>query len=216
MDRIEEQNAMRCPSFERIIDYLDNRLSEAEASLVAKHIADDCPVCGESRDWYQRVRIAAASDDTVAPPPWVLKRAVKIFEMQRDRPKLATRIGQAIAALVFDSFASHALAGVRSTETANRQLLYRAGDYSIDLQIALSGHTRADLIGQVLKESEPTFESVAGLKLDIARGDKIVCSAVTDAMGEFKVSGMERGVYNLRVELFEGSITVPDLPVIES
>lgn len=207
---------MKCPSFERLIDYLDNRLPEAEAAGVATHLATSCAVCGESRDWYQRVRIAAASDDTLAPPPWVLKRAVRIFEMQRDRPRLAARIGQAIASLVFDSLTRPALAGVRSTETANRQLLYRAVDYSIDLQIAPSEHTRADLIGQVLKEGEPSFESVAGLKLDIARGGKIVCSAVTDEMGEFKVSGMEQGVYDLRVELSEGSITVPDLPVSES
>lgn len=206
---------MKCPTFERIIDYLDNRLPEAEAARVATHLADDCAVCGESRDWYQRVRIAAASDDTVAPPPWVLKRAVKIFEMQRDRPRLATRLGQAIASLVFDSFAGPALAGVRSTETADRQLLYRAGDYSIDLQIARSEHARADLNGQVLKESDPTFESVSGLKLDIARDARVVLSAVTNEIGEFKISGIELGVYDLRIELSEGNITVPDLPVSE-
>lgn len=207
---------MKCPSFERIIDYLDNRLPEAEAASVATHLADDCEVCGESRDWYQRVRTVAATDETVAPPPWVLKRAVRIFEMQRDRPGLVERIRHAVASLVFDSFGGAALAGVRSTETANRQLLYRAGEYNIDLQIVPSDYPLAELIGQVLKENEPTFESVAGLKLDITRGDSIVCSAVTGAMGEFKVSGVEQGVYNLRVELPEGSITVPDLPVSES
>ena len=207
---------MKCPSFERIIDYLDNRLPDTESSRVAAHLSRDCAVCGESRDWYQRVRTSVASDNTVAPPPWVIKRAFRIFEAQRDRPRLAARIGQAIASLVFDSVARQPLAGVRSTETSNRQLLYRAGDYSIDLQIASSEHTRADLIGQVLRESEPTFESVAGLKLDIERGGEIVCSAVTDEMGEFKISGMEQGVYNLRVELSEGTITVPGLPVSES
>jgi hypothetical protein len=207
---------MKCPSFERIIDFLDHRVSEAEASRVAKHLAGDCAACGESRDWYQRVRITAASDDTVAPPPWALKRAVRILETERNRPGLAARIGQAIASLVFDSVARQPLAGVRSTETANRQLLYRAGNYSIDLQVAPSEHARADLIGQVLQESEPTFESVAGLKLDVECDGKIVCSTVTDEMGEFKVTGLQLGVYNLRVELSEGSITVPDLPVSES
>jgi hypothetical protein len=207
---------MKCPSFERLIDYLDNRLPDSEAAGVATHLATSCAACAESRDWYQQVRSVAASDDSVEPPPWVLKRAVRIFDTQRHRPKLVARLGQAIASLVFDSFAHPALAGVRSTETANRQLLYRAGDYSIDLQIVPSEHTRADLIGQVLRESDPTFESVSGLKLGIARGDKIVFSAVTGEMGEFKVSGMEQGVYDLRVELSEGSITVPDLPVSES
>lgn len=207
---------MKCPSFERLIDYLDKRLPEAESAGVAAHLATSCADCAEIRDWYQLVRKVAASDDTVAPPPWVLKRAVRIFDTQRGRPKLAARIGQAIAALVFDSFARPALAGVRSTETANRQLLYRAGDYTIDLQIAPSEHTRADLIGQVLKQGDPTFESVAGLSLGIALGDSVVFSTVTDEMGEFKVSGLEQGIYDLRVELSDGSITVPNLPLIES
>ncbi len=207
---------MKCPSFERLIDYLDNRLPEAEAAGVATHLATSCADCAESRDWYQLVRNAATSDDTVAPPPWVLKRAVRVFDTHRDRPKLAARIGQVIAALVFDSFARPALAGVRSTETANRQLLYRAGDYSIDLQIAPSEHTRADLIGQILKEGDPSFESVAGLNFGIARGGETVFSALTDEMGEFKVSGIEQGIYDLQVELSEGSITVTNLPLIES
>jgi hypothetical protein len=210
MDRIETKT-MKCPSFERLIDYLDNRLPEAKAASVATHLATCCAACGEKRDWYQQVRLVAASDDTVEPPPWVLKRAVRIFDTQRHRPRLAKRIGEAIASLVFDSFAGPALAGVRSTETAERQLLYRAGDYSIDLQIAPSERARADLIGQVLKESDSSYESVSGLKLDIARDAKVVFSAVTNELGEFKISGMELGVYDLRVELSEGNITVPDL-----
>lgn len=215
MDK-DRDKAMKCPNFERLIDYLDSRLTGAEAARVATHLAAGCATCDETRDWYAQVRAAAASDDSVAPPVWAFKRALKIFDTQLRHPKLAERIGQAIASLVFDSFARPALTGVRSTETVNRQLLYRAGDCSIDLQIAPSEHRRADLIGQVLRESDPAFESVSGLKVGIAREGKIAFSAVTDAMGEFKVSGMAQGVYDLRIELPEGSITVPDLPVSES
>jgi hypothetical protein len=206
---------MRCPGFERLIDYLDNRLAESDRASVGAHLATGCMACGENRTWYERVRLAASTDDSVAPPPWVFKRAVKIFE-KTQRPGLAERVGQAIASLVFDSFARPALAGVRASETANRQLLYRAGDYSIDLQIVQSDPPNAELIGQVLREGEANFESVSGLKLEIVQGDRSVSSAVTDQMGEFRVSGIEHGVYDLRVELSEGNITVPDLPIIES
>lgn len=206
---------MRCPGFERLIDYLDNKLAEAERADVAAHLASGCVACGETRDWYANVRLATSTDDSVAPPPWVFKRAVRIFDAAQ-RPRLAERIGQAIASLVFDSFARPALAGVRSSETANRQLLYRAGDYSIDLQISPSEETSAGLIGQVLREGEANFESVSGLKLEIVRGKNSVYSAMTDEMGEFKVSGVEHGVYDLRIELSEGNITIPDLPISES
>jgi hypothetical protein len=206
---------MNCPGFERLIDFLDDRLDEAEAARMADHLSTNCNTCDESRDWYLKIKTIAASDDSIAPPSWVFKRAVRIFETAR-RPRLAARVGQAIASLVFDSLARPALAGVRSTETANRQLLYSAGDYTVDLQVAVAEHARADLIGQVLMEGEATFDSVSGLKLDIARGGNVVFSVTTDEMGEFKFSGLEYGVYDLRVELSEGSITVPDLPISES
>lgn len=209
---------MNCPSFERLVDFLDKRLDGVESAAVASHLETSCAACTEVAGWYERVRVITASDESVAPPSWVLKRAVRILDTRRHRssPGITGRVGHAIASLVFDSFARPALVGVRSTETANRQLLYRAGDYSVDLQIALTEHSRVDLIGQVLKEGEPWFESVSGLKLDIAHSGRIVFSATTDEMGEFKVSGIEQGVYDLRVQLPDGSITAPDMPLSES
>ena len=207
---------MKCPSFERLIDYLDSRLPEAEATVVATHLATNCTACAESSDWYLQVRTVAKTDDSVEPPAWVVKRALRLFEAEGHRPGLVARLGQAMASLVFDSFSRPALAGVRSTETANRQLLYSAGDYSIDLQIVSSEDAHADVIGQLLRESESTFESVSGLKLEIEREGKVLFSVFTDEMGEFRVSGIDQGTYDLRVELPEGSITVSDLPVTAS
>ena len=207
---------MKCPSFEKLVDFLDERLDQAETSAVATHLATDCAVCTKTTGWYERVRLVATSDDSVAPASWVFKRAVRIFDTQRHRPGLTERMGQAIASLVFDSFARPALVGIRSTETANRQLLYRVGDFSVDLQIAPIEQARADLRGQVLKEGEASFDAVSGLKLELARGGKIVLSAVTDDIGEFSLRGIEQGVYDLRVQLPDGSITVPDMPISES
>jgi hypothetical protein len=209
------EKKMTCPSFERLVDYLDERLEEAQSSEVAAHLAGGCAACTETAGWYQRVRLITASDDTIAPPSWVFKRALNIIEKRRSLPALIERVGQSVASLVFDSFSGPVLAGVRSTETADRQLLYRAGDYSVDLQITPSENSRADLIGQVLQEGA-SLGSVSRLKLDILSVGQVVASAVTDDMGEFRVSGMKQGVYDLRVELPEGNITVPAVPITES
>jgi hypothetical protein len=208
---------MNCPSFEQLVDFLDQRLDEAEATAVARH-KTSCAACSQAIGWYERVRVVTASDDSIAPPSWVLKRAVRIFGARRQgsSTRLTERIGQAIASLVFDSFARPALAGVRSTETANRQLLYRSGDYSVDLHIAPSERSKLELIGQVLKEREPSFESVSGLKLDLARSGRVLLTTVTDEVGEFKVSEIEPGTYDLRVQLPEGSITLRDVPMDDS
>lgn len=207
---------MNCPNFERLVDFVDNRLEERDAAHVAAHLASGCGVCGETTTWYERVRHTVESDDSVAPPSWVFKRAVRIFDApQRKGLRLTERIGHAIASLVFDSFARPALVGVRSTETANRQLLYRADDYSIDLQISGLEHSRADLMGQILKEHGEGFDTVCGLKLELAREDDVTIPAVTNEIGEFKLTGLGQGVYQLRVALSEGSITVPNIPVGE-
>jgi hypothetical protein len=206
---------MRCPSFEKLIDYIDNRLAEPDRAKVAEHLATGCGSCAENRDWYERVRLTASTDDSVAPPSWVLKRAVRIFEAA-ERPRISERIKQVIASLVFDSFARPSLAGVRSSETVNRQLLYRAGEYNIDLQIASFASTSTELMGQILREGDANFESVSGLTIEVAREKEKVLSTVTDEMGEFRINGLESGVYELRIELSEGNITVPALPLVES
>jgi len=207
---------MKCPNFERLVDFVDKRLEEREAARVATHLASGCGVCGETTSWYAHVRETVEADDSVAPPSWVFKLALRIFDTpQRKGLRLTERLGNAIASLVFDSFARPVLVGVRSTETANRQLLYRADDYTVDLQISGLEHKSADLMGQILKEHEEGFESVCGLKLELARQDHVTISAVTNDIGEFKLSGIGQGIYELRVALSEGSITVPNIPVGE-
>lgn len=203
---------MKCPGFERLVDYLDGKLTREEGEMVEAHLSAGCPSCVEARDWYTQVRQIAASDDSQEPPAWVLKRAFRIFEAKR-RPRLAERIGQVVASLVFDSLMRPALSGVRSTETTNRQLLYRANDYSIDLQISPSD-AGADLIGQVLREGEDAFESVSNLELRLTGENSY--AATTDAMGEFAIRGIEHGVYDLRVELGSTSLIVPGLPITQS
>jgi hypothetical protein len=207
---------MNCPSFESLVDFVDKRLAEPEAARVAAHLATGCGLCDETTSWYERVRLTADADDSTEPPSWVFKRAVRIFVTQPRSPRLVQRIGDAIASLIFDSFSRPALVGIRATETANRQLLYRANDYSIDLQVTALEHSSADLTGQILKEGGEEFDSVCGLKLELARAGNVIASAVTNDIGEFKVSGIEHGVYDLQVELSEGKITVPRIPVGES
>ena len=207
---------MKCPGFERLIDYLDHQLAAAESDRVSAHIAAGCPECTENRVWYEQVQAITAGDDSIEPPPWALKRAFRIFESRQSRPRLVERIGQAVARLVFDSLSLPATAGIRSTDIMGRQLLYRADDYSVDLQIAPAGHTGADITGQVLKEGEAAFESVAGLEVRLSRAGEARNSTVTDRMGGFTIHGVESGHYDLTIEIGEKLITLAGLPVEHS
>lgn len=206
---------MRCPGFERLIDYLENRLDAEQAQSIAAHLASGCGNCEDSRQWYQQVATITASDDTAEPPAWVLRRAIQLFDNRLTQPGLIERIGRSIAALVFDSFAQPAIAGVRSTETASRQLLYRAEHYNIDLQINPSDKSNATVMGQILRKDDLRFESVSKIPLSLVRKGEAVVSTVTNDTGEFILPEIGCGEYDLLIDTRDLSITVTGLPVTE-
>ncbi len=206
---------MSCPGFERIIDYLDGRLDSEPAVEVAAHIAAGCSRCAADLAWYERVKAVAAADDTIEPPPWVLKRAVRLFETARSRAGVRAALGRLVASLLFDSQTRPMPAGIRLTAPADRQLLYRAGAYTVDLQIA-SLDARAQLSGQVLKEGEFKFESVAGSKVLLLSDEEPLASTVANNFGEFTLPSVVCGQYDLRIETGDADITVVGLTISET
>lgn len=204
---------MKCPTFEQLIDYCDGQLDERDAQPIATHFAAGCCKCEDNRQWYERVRRVAASDDSREPPPWVLKGALKLFDKTRWQDRPVDNLGRIVASLVFDSLSQPALAEVRSAEMSDRQLLYRAGRYSIDLQIAFSDRSTAELNGQLLREDESGFKSVAALSLDLMDKNERLHSTITNEVGEFTIKNVKFGDYDMLIETREGVINVLGFPV---
>lgn len=205
---------MTCPGFEQLIDYVDGSLDQAAVESIASHLAGDCGRCESDRSWYQQVKLVAADDDSIEPPPWVLKRALRLINSPV-RASIGARVGRIVASLLFDSLKRPALEGVRSAGAEGRQLLYRAEDYSIDVQIAASDQMRAEMTGQILREGELMFESVAGIQLSLMRNGGTILSTVTNDRGEFTIGSIEFGSYDLRVDANEASITIVSLPITD-
>jgi hypothetical protein len=207
---------MNCPSFTNLIAYMDAETTEAASEALAAHLAEGCAKCAADSAWYENLKAITAGDDSQDAPQWVMKRALKLFETQAGRGNLAERIGQLVASLVFDSLARPTLAGARAPAglaATERQLLYRASHYSIDLQLAALNEGRTELSGQILREGEFQFESVAGLELSLLCKGRQVLSTMTNKFGEFSIAALQRGEYDLQIETDEISITVIGLPI---
>jgi hypothetical protein len=204
---------MHCPTFEQLVDFLDGRLALAPAAAVERHVALGCIQCDGDVAWSGRVKRVAASDDSVEPPPWVLKRALRGFDSERGVASIVSLANRVIASLVFDSLRRPTLAMSRAIGVDDRQLMYEAEPYSIDLQVASLDQARADLSGQILRRGELMFESVAGLTLNLMREGSSVLSAVTNDRGEFRVGALEGGSYDLKIEARDVSITIVGLPI---
>jgi hypothetical protein len=210
---------MKCQGFEALADYVEDRISSAEATTIATHLEMGCTRCSADVSWYQTVRSIAGTDDLMEPPPWVLKRALRIFETRTSEAGVlaqVARAGKLIAQLVFDSMQRPAIVGARSSATEARQLLYRADQYSIDLQFAFIRADRVQLTGQLLREGDFRFESVALQPLQLMREGRTVFTTMTNERGEFVFGELELGSYSLNIDVDELSITISALPIAQS
>jgi hypothetical protein len=61
-------NRKRCPSEDRLIDYLDGQVEGEEASEIESHLGE-CPVCAASAEALRRTFDIAAADRVPEPPP---------------------------------------------------------------------------------------------------------------------------------------------------
>jgi len=207
---------MKCPGLESLIDYAEGRLALQAAGAVKTHL-DGCHKCDADRRWYETTLAIASSDNSLAPPTWVLKRAFRIFEEGFTGKgvvgKLVAKARRLIAELVFDSGVQAAMAGARSSGPDPRQMLYRAAEYSIDIQLAALDQKCVGISGQLLREGELMFESVAGRRLSLVRGGTVF-STVTNDRGEFKIHAIDSGSYDLEIDTHDVNITIVGLSVM--
>lgn len=203
---------MGCPGFDQLIDFLDGGLDQKEARRVEEHLAEGCKKCVATREWYDRVRSLARGDTRFDPAPWAHRQAIALFE---ERRKLKPRLGAglAIARLIYDSLQQPLLAGTRSEGVTQRQLVYQTRDHSVELQIVPHSKTTAEVVGQVLPRGESGFASVARILIDLMRKEESVWSTLTNDNGEFIVSDVGMGEYDLLVETGGRALRIPHLDI---
>jgi hypothetical protein len=203
-----------CPAFQELIDFLDGRLGLEAAIAVEQHFASGCVKCSGDRAWYGRLRSVGRSDSRFSPPAWARDRAIHLFDEQRENASTDAFNLPEIALLAYDSAINQPMAGARASEASDRQLVYSAGAYSIDIQISTTEVSGAEVIGQILSESERGFSSVAGLLVDLVKPPRDIWSTVTNAVGEFRMIGVDFGDYELMIDTREKKLRVPALPIL--
>jgi hypothetical protein len=95
-------------------------------------------------------------------------------------PRIAT-----VARLIFDSLQQPAVASVRSSQVASKQVIYQAEPFVIDLRLeAETGRQKVSLIGQILNSRRST-RKLEGVSVILLSGDREVAKTATNAQGEF-------------------------------
>ncbi len=167
-------------------DWFDFARQQAAPALRARleqHLEKGCSRCARTVQLWRAVLDVADQEAAYRPPDEALRQLKGDFA--RRRPKGLLERVAARAALVFDSFRQPQPAGVRTAGAAPRQLLYKAGRYSIRLRLEPGTDAeRLSIVGQLVDEqhSPAAVQDIAVIAL---KGTKTVDRTLTNHLGEF-------------------------------
>ena len=167
-------------------DWFDFARQQAAPALRARleqHLEKGCSRCTQTVRLWRAVLDVADQEAAYRPPDEALRQLKGDFAL-RGPKGLLERVAEQ-AALVFDSFRQPQPAGVRTAGAAPRQLLYKAGRYSIRLRLEpASDAERLSIVGQLVDEqhSPAAVQDIAVIAL---KGTKTVDRTLTNHLGEF-------------------------------
>jgi hypothetical protein len=198
---------MKHYSLEKWVDFARNVIGKKERVAMQSHLEDGCKQCSTTLRLWQRVDEVARHKHNCEPPESFVRSIKGTFAIRG--PRRTSPGTRAVAELLFDSFRNPLLAGVRSTTTAARQLLYRVGSYRIDVRIEPRGDCdKVEVTGQILDSADPS-EGVGAAEVSLMKGNKVLAGSVTDRFGEFNLECEMGNIFNLSVILPTEQIRLP-------
>jgi hypothetical protein len=174
----------------------------------------------EDYRWVRDVRDALLAAELVEPPVWVRERARRLFSTHGPGPA-PSLVARVRAALLFDSRRrSLAPAGVRSTGVLDGpwQLLFRGGDVDVDLLVRPNQDGRTlSVRGQALPLTGGSIGVgvVEAMPADVPHrlhgAAQPMVRSELEPSGEFALSNLERGRYDVLLRFGAREIELSDL-----
>jgi hypothetical protein len=165
---------------------------------------DSCDSCRNQLKWME----IASELDPHDPPQSAVDRAVQIGHNSFGLRQLR----RVIALLTFDSFKNLAPVGIRSSESASRQMTFEGDGLEIGVWLQPSENRTITLSGQVSdKASGPINDESARVEL-VVEGDHVQTASLS-SWGEFLFTEVPEDEYDLHVYLSDKVLRIPSLPV---
>jgi len=188
-------------------------LDAARSAEIKAHFSTGCSACSENYRLMQNLLALTAGDDSFAFPEDTIQWTVNQFKAAS---AMAPWGRQFLAQLIFDSFSPARQAAVRSSPARSllsRQMLFRAGDYDIDVRLeAAERDPFLQWIGQILNKQNEQ-DGAGGLDVHLVRlpepaGPMIDLQTATDSRGMFRLTDVPAGEYDLEIRVPEGEVRI--------
>ena len=202
------------PSFAQLLDWIEGRLSEQDAALIAKRVADADEALRMTVEWLRNFS-HVSTRVTLKPLPasyhQELLRQFKARIEENPAPSLFRRL---LARLTFDSGAQLATAGVRTINGLGnqRQIVYSSdvADVVINTQPS-RGRGQMDMLGQVMPLSKAAETAFV---VQLLHNDTEFQITQADSIGEFFFEAVPPGRYGLVLSAEQLEIHTPILELL--
>lgn len=166
-------------------DYVRSTIAPDQRNRMQAHLDSGCSQCRELEALLSRFARLTAADAAFVVPEHV-ERTVRAWFGINSRPQ-ASAFQRILGTLIYDSINDPLPAGVRSGHQISRQMLFRAGDYSLDLRLEHEqGSAKMVLVGQIT-DPNSAGDTLSRLPVIVASGARELARSSSNSFGEFQI-----------------------------
>jgi hypothetical protein len=180
-------------------DYVRNTVPQERQERMLAHLQYGCSKCEKVKGILSKFAAICKREDTYNVPRFA-EQQVKAMMGLAKAPRPST-LQHILASLIYDSVSAPQPVGVRGTHQINRQVLFQAGDYSVDLRFEHEkGSASMVLVGQIANQKSPD-EMLANLPVILVAGNRELTRSISNTFGEFQLEYVPESDLRLLVPL---------------
>jgi hypothetical protein len=180
-------------------DYVRNTDSRDQHKLMQVHLQGGCSRCERIKGLLSKFAAVCLREVSYQIPRAAEQQVKAMIGLAR-APRRST-LQRLWSTLVYDSVNDPQPVGVRGTHQINRQVLFHAGDYSVDLRFEHEkGSASMVLVGQIANQKTPD-ELLANLPVILVAGNREVTRSISNTFGEFQLEYVPESDLRLLVPL---------------
>ena len=190
---------------EQWCDFVRDTVSGAVRKKMLAHLESGCGTCRQTAEWLTGVVKLAGEDAAVQVPEPVVQTARALFQAQPAGFRWTDALRQIPARLMWTGQPGFQPAGVRSApgvKSGSQRMLFRAGDYAVDLNCESGPGEQGEIVGQIANERDGN-EMLEGILVQVIATGKMLGETATNRFGEFIIGTAQRKRCTLRLALRE-------------
>lgn len=182
-------------------DYARNLVAPEQGREMRGHVDSGCSRCEKLQTLLTKLAGVCARESALEIPRHAERSVKALASLGKETRRSAFQ--RLLATLTYDSANDPQPVGVRGTHQISRQVLFHAGDYSVDLRFEHEkGSSSMVLVGQIANQKLPD-EVMSNLPVILLTGKRELSRSISNSFGEFQMEYIPHTDLRLLVPLDE-------------